>query len=160
MTDISVAARSQGQLNPTALHCTNQTLRVSVSGSRCQLGCGRTLYVFVQYHPCGLPSVHVTHRVRGYAFDARVVVSVGVWLDERNHRGDLAVLRAPYIDASLEPWILLVIRLRISHVDIVFLIDVDSAGAAELLPLIEEASILIEDLDSTVPTVAHKNPAS
>src|SRR6266699_2210878 len=52
------------------------------------------------------------------------------------------------------------IRLRIGHIDVVFLIDVDAAGAAELLPLIEEAAVLIEDLDSAVPAVGHKDPSS
>src|SRR5438309_3938201 len=114
----------------------------------------------MQYHPRSLPAINVTQGIRGDAFDTGVVVTVGVWLDEWKHRRDLAVLGAPDVDASLESRILLGIRLRIGHVDVVFLIDVDAAGAAELLPLIEEAAVLIEDLDSAVPAVAHKDPSS
>src|SRR5207245_11709814 len=136
------------------------TLLSSVSRSRGQLSCDRALGVFVHYHPGGLPAINVTRGIRGYAFDAGVVVTVGVRLDEWKHRCDLAVLYAPDVDASLESRILLGIRLRIGHVDVVFLIDVHAAGAAELLPLIEEAAVLIEDLDSAVPAVGHKDPSS
>ena len=47
-------------------------------------------------------------------------------------------------------------RLRIGHVNYVIAINENSAGAAELLPLVHEFSVLIEDLDAIVAAVGHK----
>src|SRR6267143_3486079 len=50
-------------------------------------------------------------------------------------------------------------RFRIGDIDGVVARDVDPARPAELLPLIDEAPVLIEDLDSVVRAVADKQPS-
>src|SRR5204863_7001626 len=42
----------------------------------------------------------------------------------------------------------------------VVLVDVHAARPAKLLPLIDDPSVLIEDLDAVVPTVGHEDPSS
>src|SRR5262249_26645974 len=44
-------------------------------------------------------------------------------------------------------------------VDVVVLIDKDPAGPAELLPLREEFSILVENLDTVVGAIAYEDPS-
>src|SRR5262249_11165607 len=72
------------------------------------------------------------------------------FLDEAR---DLAVLGAAEADALLEARIELVTGLGVGDVDLVFLVDPDSARAAELLPLGEELAVLVEDLDAAISAV-------
>jgi hypothetical protein len=70
-----------------------------------------------------------------------------------------SVLRAADPDPFLNPG-LSGPTIRVGHVDGVVLRDVNAARAAELLPLIDECSVLIEDLDAIVVAVADEQPAS
>src|ERR1700704_1577478 len=73
--------------------------------------------------------------------------------------GDAAILRAADANALLHAGRRIRrarARLRVRHVDRIVLRDEDAARPAELLPLVEEASVLIEDLDPVVHPVADK----
>src|SRR5262245_24798523 len=88
---------------------------------------------------------------------------IGIRFGIRNERVHLAVLRASDADAARAARIVAValnaLRLRVDHEDPIVLVDEDSTGAAELLPLVEELPILIEYLDAIVRTVGHEHPA-
>src|SRR5207248_9056894 len=102
-------------------------------------------HVFLQDLRCGLADVDIAHRIGSDAFHAGVIVLVWFGFDERDQCRDLAVLCAADSKASLEPWIEAGVRLRIHDVDRVVLIDGNAAGPAELLPLVEELSVLVEN---------------
>src|SRR5580704_14713500 len=75
--------------------------------------------------------------------------------DEGRH---LAVLDAADADALPERRVHFVARLRVGDIDDV-VADIDAARPAELLPLGDEFSILIEDLDAIVRPVGDEQPA-
>src|SRR5262245_64594068 len=89
---------------------------------------------------------------------------IGIRFGIRNERVHLAVLRASDADAARAARIVAValnaLRLRVDHEDPIVLVDEDSAGAAELLPLVEELPVLIEYLDAIVRTVGHEHAAT
>src|SRR5581483_1318627 len=75
-----------------------------------------------------------------------------------DERGDAAVARAADADAAFSARVVAVLafdvaRLRVGHVQRVVPIDEEAARTAELLPLGEEAAVLIEDLDPVVAPV-------
>src|SRR6266516_239642 len=74
--------------------------------------------------------------------------------------GTIAVFCAADSQASLEAWIEGGIRLRVDDVDRVVLIDGNAAGPAELFPLVEEFSVLVEDLDSVIRAIGHEKTSS
>src|SRR5688572_2298696 len=95
------------------------------------------------------PGIHRNaFRRAGAGARPRVGIWVGVW----NEGCDLAVLGAADPYSPLPSWIPSRARLRVSGVqDIVS--DVQPADSAELLPLLEKLSILIEDLNSIVISI-------
>src|SRR6266478_2035732 len=97
--------------------------------------------------------VNVAAGIRANAFGRTGVRMVGVWFRVRNKRRHRAVFGAPDANAPLKPWVPCAIRFVIGHVNDVILVDENPAGLAELLPLIEKFSILIEDLDPVVSAV-------
>src|SRR5688572_8177394 len=104
--------------------------------------------------------VYVALRVGADAFHAVVVVLLRVGLHERNQRRDLAVTRAAYADASREARVGPAVRLRIGHVNGILRIDEHAARTAELLPLIEKLSVLVEDLDAVVGPIGDEDPSA
>src|SRR5579871_161605 len=86
----------------------------------------------------------------------------GVLIRVRNQSRHRAVPGAADADAALPGAVRLVDRagLRVGHVDDVVLVDVDAARPAELRPLVDEVSVLIEDLDTVVAAVAKEQPAA
>src|SRR5262249_10134132 len=54
------------------------------------------------------------------------------------------------------PVTLLIGRLGVGHIQDILLVDIDSAGPAELLPFSEEIAFLIENLDAVVTAVGHE----
>src|SRR5581483_6427968 len=94
-------------------------------------------------------AVHVGCDPFGRARRAR---AVGVRFRIRNERGDAAVLRAADADAALPSGVVAVLafdvaRLRVGDIQRVVPVDEEPARTAELLPLGDEAAVLIEDLD-------------
>ena len=73
-----------------------------------------------------------------------------------------AAHRVADADSRLETGIVDVVRLGVEHIDEVFVIDGkrDSTRHAELMPLRDKFSVLIENLDSGVAAIAHEDPPS
>src|SRR5262245_27679037 len=82
-------------------------------------------------------------------------------LDERLHA---AVLCAADANAFLDARELMSAGVgsgfRIRDIDRVVFCDRDAAGPAELVPLIEELSVLVENLDAVVFAIADEKPAA
>src|SRR5215475_12965510 len=118
--------------------------------------------VFLQRPRADFRPIDVTLSIGRHAFRRacpgarpRVRVRLCVWNEGR----DLAVAREPDPDAALPARISSRVRLRIGHINDVALINENSARPAELLPLFEEFSILVEDLDAVIIPVADEEPA-
>src|SRR5579872_401498 len=106
------------------------------------------------------PNFRAINGALGIYRDAFGCAGVGgichrVW-NERNH-GTILDESDPH--ASFPTGMVVRIRFRVSHVDHIVLVDEDSARAAELRPLLDELSVLVEDLDAVVGAVADEKPA-
>src|SRR5712671_1990075 len=100
----------------------------------------------------GVAAIDVAGVVDRDGFDA-------VDLDGLQNEGhDLAVLDAADPDAGLVRRIEFVGRI-VGHVENVVLVDEEAARTAELLPLQEILSVLVEDLNAVVGTVGNEEPA-
>src|SRR3954452_1656114 len=77
-----------------------------------------------------------------------------------NERGNRAVLRAADPDAALPAVVVLGYRFgfRIGDINDVVPVDIDSARAAELRPLVDELAVLVEKLDAIVLAVTDEQP--
>src|SRR5689334_354380 len=73
---------------------------------------------------------------------------VGIFRHDWHKRAHRAVARAADAEPALVGGIAVRVRLRIGHVDGVVGGDEDAARTAELPPLLEELSVLVEDLDA------------
>src|SRR5262249_37145669 len=101
-------------------------------------------------------------RIAG--IDVAVVIDTDAFEGARvlgflNEAADLAVLGAADPDALLEAWIGLISRLRVGDIDLVVLVDPDTARPAELFPLGEELAVLVEDLEAAVGAVGDEQTA-
>src|SRR5258705_239985 len=112
--------------------------------------------VFHHCCPDNFRPVNVAAGIRANACGRTGVRVVGVWFRVRNKRRHRAVFGAPDANAPLKTWVPCAIRFVIGHVNDVILVDENPAGLAELLPLIEKFSILIEDLDPVVSAVSNE----
>src|ERR1700704_101170 len=112
--------------------------------------------VFHHCFPDNFRAVNIAAGIRANAFGRTGVRMVGVWFRVRNKRRQRAVFGAPDANAPLKTWVPCAIRFVIGDVNDVILVDKNPAGLAELLPLIEKFSILIEDLDPVVSAVGNE----
>src|SRR5258706_9981567 len=147
---------------PSATRGTTNNLRnmptsYSKDGTRGRASQTLLLHILLELLGADFRGKQIALSIGSHPFDAGVVVLLRVGLDERNHRCDFAIFGAPDPNASCEPRILFGVRLGIGHVHVVVPVDVDAARPAELFPLIEEASILIEDLNAAVAAVGHED---
>src|SRR5579884_1893274 len=106
-------------------------------------------------------AVHVGGDAFGRARRAR---SIRVRLRIGDERGHGAVLRAADADAPPPSRVVAVLafdvaRFRVGDVEHVALVDVKPARPAELLPLGDEAAILVENLDPVVAAVGDEQPS-
>src|SRR5262245_13758758 len=76
-----------------------------------------------------------------------------------NESSDSSVAGFSNPDASFPTWVVLRPRLGVSHIDNVVLVDEDPAGPPKLLPLCDESSILIENLDTVIGAITHEDPS-
>src|SRR5262245_36722130 len=99
----------------------------------------------------------------GDALAAGRAAVIGIGFGIRDEGVHLTVLRASDADTARAARIVAVtlnaLRLRVDHEDPIVLVDEDSAGTAELLPLLEEFPILIEYLDAIVRAVGDEHAA-
>src|SRR5467141_4090453 len=112
--------------------------------------------VFHHRFPDNFRPVNVAAGIRANAFGRTGIRMVGIWFRVRNKCRHRAVFGAPDANAPLKTWVPCAIRFVIGHVNDVILADKNPAGLAELLPLIEKFSILIEDLDPVVSAVGNE----
>ena len=92
------------------------------------------------------------------ALGAAVVLRRG--LHVLNERARDAVLGAADADALLPAGVVGTPGFGVSHVHGVIGGDEDAAGAAPLLPAIQQLAVLIEDLDAVVVSVTYEQPAA
>src|SRR5256885_5459259 len=116
-----------------------------------------SLFVLLQHPAADDRAIHIAPCVDADAL--RPTVLGHRRLDVLDEIFDRAVFRAADPDPLLPARVVRAPRFRIGDIDAVVARDVDPAGPAELLPLIDEAPVLIEDLDSVVRAVADKHPS-
>src|SRR5262249_48140593 len=75
-----------------------------------------------------------------------------------NEPRDVAISGAANPDALLDAGIVLLVRLRVRHVNEVFLVNIDATGSAKLLPLRNKSSILVENLNTVVGPISNEQP--
>src|SRR5579883_321774 len=120
------------------------------------------LDVFLYILGTDLGAIDIPFGVRGDALgiarDGRAIGGVG---DERGHG---AIARAADANAALPSRVMAVTFLiggfGVGHVDHVVAVDVDSAGARELLPFGEKSAVLVENLNAVIGAVADKEAAA
>src|SRR5262245_17399559 len=117
------------------------------------------LNVFLQRPLADFRPINITLSVSRDAFRRACSGLVGVLFRVRNEGDAFAVLGAPDTDAALPARVPSRIRLRVGHKNNVLFININPARTAELLPLFEEFSILIEDLDAIIIPVADEEPS-
>src|SRR5262249_25506127 len=115
--------------------------------------------------------LHVLPQIPCAGF-ARVEVARGIYDDTfgrggrfllgaegRDEGGDPAILGAADANPGSDTRVVFRVRLMIGYIKDVVAVDVGSARPAELLPLSDEISLLIEDLDAVVAAVADEDPS-
>src|SRR5829696_3849197 len=121
-----------------------------------------SLVLHIFHQPLG-PDLRPIDIALGICGDALRGAGAGRVLDGiRNKRRDCPVLRAADANAAFPAIVVLRYRLGfgIGDIDDITFVDVDSARAAELCPLIKEFSVLVENLDAVVLAVPDEQPPS
>src|SRR5215208_37086 len=116
------------------------------------------LHIFHQPLGTDFGSVNISRRIGSDALRGACAgfLICRIW----NERGDRAVLRAADPDAAFPAIVVPSHRLgfRIRDVDDIVSVNIDSARAAELRPLVEEFAVLIENLDAIILPIADEQP--
>src|SRR5262245_43226412 len=116
------------------------------------------LHVFGQSSYCNLRAIHVTGGIHSHAFSCS---SLGTCrLMTGNKEADFAVLRASNPHAFLPTRMAGGAGFRVDRIQRVVFVDVNPADAAELLPLRQKFSILVEDLEAHIPAIGNKQAPS
>ena len=113
------------------------------------------LHKLMQSHGAHARRINVAFGVGAHSFRKR---DLRIRRCVRNERFHGAILRAADADAALHPRISRLVRLGVHRIQSVVFGNKDSAGAAELAPLSDEVSVLIEDLNAAVAAIGDEKP--
>src|SRR5262245_48708351 len=115
------------------------------------------LHVLPQIPCAGFARVEVARGIRHDTFSRAGGLFFGA--EGRDKDRDLAVLGAADANPGSDTRVVFRVRLMIGYIKDVVAVDVDSARPAELLPLSDEISLLIEALAPVVAAVADEDPS-
>ena len=122
-----------------------------------QRGGGAVRDMLLQHPPADDGPVDVACRIHSNALGPAVLD--GRRLQVFDQVEDRSVARVADPDPLLPARIVGAVRLGVGHVDAVVGADRDAARSAELIPDVEQRSLLVEDRDAIVAPVTHENAA-